>query len=106
MFRCGLPAVTHLGNFKDTSMAGEMIAMQMGSLAIFESIGWSEWLLIVLVILLLFGGRKLPELARGLARGLRTFKEEMEGVKKDINEPAAKDQDAAKTEQKKDTKDS
>ena len=91
-------------------MAGEMIATQTGFLALFESIGWSEWLLIALVILLLFGGRKLPELARGLARGLRTFKEEMEGVKKDIEEPSAKDkdkdQDAAKTEQKKDTKDS
>ena len=42
-------------------------------------LGWmpGQWeiVLIVLVILLLFGGRKLPELARGLAKGLRLFKD-------------------------------
>jgi sec-independent protein translocase protein TatA len=74
-------------------MAGEMIAMGGTCPAIFEQIGWGEWVLIVLVILLLFGGRKLPELARNLARGLRSFKDELEGVKKDIEEPPAKDKD-------------
>ena len=48
--------------------------------------GHWEIILIVLAILLLFGGRKLPELARGLARGLRLFKDELKGVKTDINE--------------------
>lgn len=48
------------------------------------SIGWPEIVLILLVILLLFGGRKLPELARSLGRGFREFKDEMGGVKKDI----------------------
>ncbi|MGA2266489.1 MAG: twin-arginine translocase TatA/TatE family subunit [Phycisphaerae bacterium] len=88
-------------------MAAEMIATQTGFLAFLESIGWPEWLLIAIVILLLFGGKKLPELARGLARGLRAFKEEMEGIKKDIEEPSKdkdKSSDAAKTDQKKDDK--
>jgi sec-independent protein translocase protein TatA len=43
-----------------------------------------EIVLILLVVLLLFGGKKLPELARGLARGLRSFKEEMRDVRSDI----------------------
>ena len=40
--------------------------------------GWVEILLIILVVLLLFGGRKIPELMRGLGRGVKEFKE---GVK-------------------------
>ena len=45
-----------------------------------------EIVLILLVLLLLFGGRKLPELARGLARGLRVFKSELKGVKKELED--------------------
>ncbi|MBU0510043.1 twin-arginine translocase TatA/TatE family subunit [bacterium] len=37
--------------------------------------GWVEILLIVGVVLLLFGGRRIPELMRGLARGVREFKD-------------------------------
>ena len=40
--------------------------------------------ILVLAILLLFGGRKLPELARGLARGMRVFRDELHGVKTDL----------------------
>lgn len=43
-------------------------------------IGFQELLLIVLVILLLFGGRKIPELMKGLGRGVRSFKEGMNGA--------------------------
>jgi len=55
-------------------------------LALFGGIGWPEVLVILAVVLLLFGGRKLPELARGLARGLRSFRDELRGVKKDLEE--------------------
>ncbi|MDP7163401.1 MAG: twin-arginine translocase TatA/TatE family subunit [Phycisphaerae bacterium] len=48
--------------------------------------GHWEIIIIVLAVLLLFGGKKLPELARGLGRGLRNFKEEIRGVKADIEE--------------------
>ena len=40
-------------------------------------IGWGELLLIVLAILLLFGGKKLPELMRGMGKGVKDFKDAM-----------------------------
>jgi sec-independent protein translocase protein TatA len=36
--------------------------------------GWSQILLVVIAILLLFGGRKIPELMRGIGQGMREFK--------------------------------
>ena len=39
--------------------------------------------LIVLVVLLLFGGKKIPELMKGLGKGVRSFKEGMNGLEKD-----------------------
>lgn len=47
--------------------------------------GW-EWLVIALVILLLFGGKKIPELMRGLGKGVKSFKEGLKEVEKDVNE--------------------
>jgi sec-independent protein translocase protein TatA len=38
-----------------------------------------HWLIVLLVVLLLFGGRKIPELARGLGEGIRSFREGMSG---------------------------
>ncbi len=58
--------------------------MNRGILVAF-SFGPPEMIFIVLVVLLLFGGKKLPELARGLGRGLRFFKEEVKGIQHDIN---------------------
>lgn len=43
-----------------------------------------EWLWIILIVVLLFGGRKLPELARGLGRGIREFNDAKQGVKDEI----------------------
>ncbi len=37
--------------------------------------GGTEWVLIIIAILLLFGGKKIPELARGIGKGIRDFKE-------------------------------
>lgn len=56
-------------------------------------IGTPEIILIVLVVLLLFGGKKIPELMRGLGKGVKSFKDGM----KDIEEP-----EANKEEDKKD----
>ncbi len=39
-----------------------------------QSIGVTEWLIIALIVLLLFGGKKIPELFRGLAEALKEFK--------------------------------
>lgn len=48
------------------------------------AIGTTEIVLIVLVVLLLFGGKKIPELMKGLGKGVRSFKEGMNEVEKDI----------------------
>ena len=46
-------------------------------------LGMPEILLIVLVVLLLFGGKKIPELMKGLGKGVRSFKEGTNGLEKD-----------------------
>ena len=52
------------------------------------NLGAPELLLIFLVVLLLFGGSKLPELARGLGKAIRSFKEEAEGIRREIEKAA------------------
>jgi len=46
------------------------------------SMGISEWLVILVVVLLLFGGKKIPELMKGLGTGVREFKEAAKGEDK------------------------
>ena len=48
-------------------------------------IGWTEILLIALVVLLLFGGKKIPELMRGLGKGVKSFKDGVNEAKEEIN---------------------
>ena len=48
--------------------------------------GWTEILLIAFVVLLLFGGKKIPELMRGLGRGVREFNDAKNNVKKEMEE--------------------
>ena len=48
-------------------------------------IGWPQIVLIVVVVLLLFGGRKIPELMRGLGSGLKEFKDASKDASKDEN---------------------
>jgi sec-independent protein translocase protein TatA len=43
-----------------------------------------EWITILLVVIVLFGGKKIPELARGIGKGIREFNDAKEGVKNDI----------------------
>jgi sec-independent protein translocase protein TatA len=50
------------------------------------NIGGQEMILILIVVLLLFGGRKIPELMRGLGRGVREFNDAKNNVKKEIEE--------------------
>ena len=47
-------------------------------------IGTQEILLIVLVVLLFFGGKKIPELMKGLGKGVRLFKDGMNNIERDI----------------------
>ena len=55
------------------------------SVLLFLNIVTPELILILGVILLLFGGKKMPELARGLGKGIREFKDASEGVKREIH---------------------
>lgn len=56
------------------------------------NIGMQEILLIALVVLLLFGGKKIPELMRGMGKGVKSFKDGMNGIEdpKDEKDSAAK----------------
>ena len=61
----------------------------MEALSFFLVIGWPQIVLIAVVILLLFGGRKIPELMRGLGSGIKEFKKatkEEEEENKKIND--------------------
>lgn len=47
--------------------------------------GW-EWIVLLLLVLLLFGGKKIPEMMKGLGKGVKSFKEGMSEVEKDIKD--------------------
>ncbi len=49
-------------------------------------IGMQEVLLLALVVLLFFGGKKIPELMKGIGKGVRSFKDGMNSVEKDTDE--------------------
>ena len=56
--------------------------------------GW-ELLVIALIVLLLFGGKKIPELMKGLGKGVKNFKDGMNGVedkKEEVKEEAKKEE--------------
>ena len=52
---------------------------------LFLNLGAGEIVLIALVVLLLFGGKKIPELMKGLGKGVKSFKVGMNGVENDLN---------------------
>lgn len=60
-------------------------------LAFIGGLGTSEVLVILVVILIFFGAKRIPELARGLGKGIREFKDATKEIKNDI-ENAAKDE--------------
>lgn len=53
-------------------------------------IGMQEVLLIVLVVLLFFGGKKIPELMKGIGKGVRSFKEGMNNIEKEVEDSEQK----------------
>ena len=60
--------------------------MSLLNIPFLVSIGGWEVLLIFLVVLLLFGAKRLPELAKGLGKGIREFKGAVEGIEKEFDE--------------------
>jgi sec-independent protein translocase protein TatA len=59
--------------------------------------GGSEWILIIIVVLLMFGGKKIPELMRGIGRGMREFSDAKNNVKSEIEEGMKEKDTASKT---------
>jgi sec-independent protein translocase protein TatA len=55
-------------------------------LAVFGGLGGWEILLIMMVLLIFFGAKKIPELARGLGKGIREFKDATKEIKQEIEE--------------------
>ncbi len=64
------------------------------------NIGAPEILLLALVILLFFGGKKIPELMKGLGKGVKSFKDGMNGLENDLN-PDKKEEQTKQEEEKK-----
>lgn len=60
-----------------------MLISSLNFVLLFLGLGGSELLVIMLVVLLLFGGKKIPELMRGLGKGVRSFKDGMKEVTTD-----------------------
>ena len=56
----------------------------MNHLLFIGNLGAGEIIVIALIVLLLFGGKKIPELMKGLGKGVRSFKEGMNNIENDI----------------------
>ena len=55
-------------------------------LLLFGGLGWPEIIIIALVVLLLFGGKKIPELMKGLGKGIRSFKDGINNVADEVSD--------------------
>lgn len=53
--------------------------------------GWGEWLVILVLVLIIFGPKRLPELARGIGRSLRHLQHGLDEVKEEITKPDPKE---------------
>jgi sec-independent protein translocase protein TatA len=61
-------------------------------------LGFNEIMVILIIVLLLFGGKKIPELMRGLGRGVREFQDAKNNVRKEMEESVSeKDRTTTKT---------
>ena len=68
----------------------------MNLLVLLFGVGWGELVLIALIILLLFGGKKIPEMMKGLGKGVKSFKDGMNGVDEDLKDLNDKKEKQAK----------
>ncbi|MEO1254012.1 MAG: twin-arginine translocase TatA/TatE family subunit [Bacteroidota bacterium] len=61
---------------------------------LFAMPGWTEMLIIALFIIIFFGAKKIPEIARGMGKGIREFKDATKEIKNEINESASEEKKA------------
>lgn len=64
----------------------------MSQLLFLGNLGAQEIILIAFVVLLLFGGKKIPELMKGIGKGVRSFKEGINGIEKEITDVTIDDE--------------
>lgn len=69
----------------------------MNSLLFIGGLGMPEILFIAFIVLLLFGGKKIPELMKGMGKGVRSFKEGLNGLE---DKTVSEGKDSQKTEDK------
>ncbi len=92
-----------IGNLNELAFRKEMLSLaklkktgkMMGNFLFLGNIGVWEIVLIALVVLLFFGGRKIPELMKGLGKGVKSFKEGMNEVEKELNAPVSETKPSA-----------
>jgi len=58
----------------------------MNHFLLFGSLGAPEIIIIAFIVLLLFGGKKIPELMKGIGKGVKSFKDGVKGIEEDIKE--------------------
>ena len=63
-----------------------IVSNVLAAVLLFGMPGGSEWIFIILAIVLLFGGKKIPELMKGIGKGMREFKDAKDNVKSEIEE--------------------
>ena len=63
----------------------------MRNLLLFGSFGAGEIIIIALIVLLLFGGKKIPELMKGIGKGVKSFKDGIKGIEDEINADDSKE---------------
>ena len=64
---------------------------------LFSMPGGGEWILIFLAVLLLFGGKKIPELMKGLGKGIREFNDAKNNVKAELEDGMKKTEEEKKS---------
>ncbi|MBW0435743.1 twin-arginine translocase TatA/TatE family subunit [Leptospira yasudae] len=72
----------------------------LAPLAVFGSLGWTEILLILFIALLLFGGKRLPSLAKDLGDGIRSFRKSLTGESDEPSQQIGQEQSVPKEEAK------
>ena len=64
----------------------------LNAILLFSMPGGGEWIIIILAIVLLFGGKKIPELMRGIGQGIREFNDAKKNVKSQIEDGMKKEE--------------
>lgn len=72
----------------------------MNTTFLIVGIGTQELLFIILIILILFGGKKIPELMKGIGKGVKSFKDGMNGVEENLKDTDTKKEEVTSNEKK------